>query len=321
MRQVNVWVKTQGRIGGECEPNLGLVFLIFFFFLLFTSFSIIVHTSQLLLLTTNSVSTNTFISHTQMTALPESVLIKLVDSSPNVKEDLYVRTVLLSPSNSFKVVIGRASQLQQPVSENEQRLAKSNNALFLQRGISRVHGYFFFEDGSLWYQDRRSRNGTRIAGRGLVTHKIRLSSKEGIISKLIFAPNLSSSQSLTLSVQIVKIVYKEEGHKMSEKEIQLATDLKCTKSDVKFYNNQETNDEAFVLYTRPGENIYKNPRKRFIEESEENDDDDDETKKPKKKQKKTNNKPSEAWSFTAGLFAGSLCTLATLVAIGASSST
>lgn len=252
-----------------------------------------------------------------MSALPESVLIKLTDNSPNVKEDLSVRTVLLSPSNSFKVQIGRASQLHQQISENQQRLAKSDNALFQQRGISRVHGYFLFENGSLWYEDGKSRNGTKVAGRGLVTHKIRLSSKEGIISKLTFAPNLSSSQSLTLSVEIVKIVYKEE-HKMSEKESQSTTDLKRRKSEVKFYQDEETNDEDFAHRRRV--EILSNSRKRFIEENEENDD-DDEAKKPKKKQKKTNNKPSEAWSFTAGLFAGSLCTLATLVVIGASSST
>ncbi|KAF5096821.1 hypothetical protein DV451_004061 [Geotrichum candidum] len=250
-----------------------------------------------------------------MSALPESVLIKLVDSSPGVQEDLAVRTVLLSPSNSFKVQIGRASQLHQQLPDKQQRLARSDNALFQQRGVSRIHGYFIFENGSLWYEDSKSRNGTKVIGRGLVTHKIRLSSKEGIASKLMFAPNLSSSQSLTLSIEIVKIVYKKEL-KPLEHESQATSDLKRRRSDIPYRQGEELNDEDFV--NRRRSEPLSRSRKRLIDEEEE---DDEEVKKPKKKQKKTDSKPSEAWSFTAGLFAGSLCTLATLVAIGASSST
>ncbi|KAF5095811.1 hypothetical protein D0Z00_003000 [Geotrichum galactomycetum] len=251
-----------------------------------------------------------------MSALPESVLIKLTDTSPGVQEDLAVRTVLLSPSNSFKVQIGRASQLHQQLPDKQQRLARSDNALFQQRGISRIHGYFIFDNGSLWYEDGKSRNGTKVVGRGLVTHKIRLSSKEGIASKLVFAPNLSSSQSLTLSIEIVKIVYKKES-KLLEKENQATSDLKPRRSDILYYQDEESNDES--AYRRRSGPLSRS-RKRLIDDDEE-EEDDEEVKKPKKKQKKTDSKPSEAWSFTAGIFAGSLCTLATLVAIGASSST
>lgn len=228
--------------------------------------------------------------------------ILLTDLSPGADPDLAVRNIFLLEKNNFTIAVGRSSTQ----SSIPSRFPALDNAYFNQRGVSRNHGYISYEDGVIWYRDNNSRNGTKVDKLGLVSTKVKILSEEGEKVKITLAPNLTPAQSLSFEVKLLRIgdLSSETSSSPSPKVLERVQSSDSLSNRKRKRESEEDSDEP------------SNP-----------DSDDKKLLKPRRKTKDIRPLPKrqrrtetagEVWSFTAGVFAGALGTVAALIAIGAS---